>query len=86
MNIKSFMENYNLPYHVKAVGFGFCYIAIAFVSLFILGFVLNIIVDVFGLQSIFFLIAFCLMYMFAWMVGDMYMTNKKWDDERKSRQ
>ena len=86
MNIKFFMENYNLPYHVKAVGFGFCYIAIAFVSLFILGFVLNIIVDVFGLQSIFFLLAFCFMSMFAWVVGDMYMSNKKWDEERKSRQ
>ena len=86
MNIKSFMENYNLPYHVKAVGFGVCYIAIAFVSLFILGFVLNIIVDIFGFQSIFFLMAFFFMSMFAWMVGDMYMTNKKWNDERKSRQ
>lgn len=86
MNIKSFMENYNLPYHVKAIGFGVCYIAVAFVSLFSLGFVLNIIVDVFGLQSIFFLLAFCFMSMFAWLVGDMYMTNKKWDEERKSRQ
>ena len=86
MNIKSFMESHNLNYHAKAVGFGFCYIAIAFVSLFILGFVLNIIVDIFGLQSIFFLLAFCFMSMFAWVVGDMYMSNKKYDEERKSRQ
>ena len=86
MNIKSFMENYNLPYHAKAIGFGVCYIAIAFVSLLSLGFVLNIIVDVFGLQSIFFLIAFCFMSMFAWLVGDMYMSNKRYNEERKTRQ
>ena len=86
MSVKSFMDELNLQYHVKAISIGLSYMAIAVGVVSALTIIITTIINLFGLQSIFIMIMVFVICLFAWLFGDMHISNKKWDKERKNKQ